>query len=70
MNTFYGALPRSYMCQCSLHAVLWSHRGTLLRFISAGPTSQYRMTFIPLSVSLLNDFADPIFDGVGPAAYN
>ena len=28
-------------------------------------TSQYRMTFIPLSVSLWNDLVDPVFDGVG-----
>ena len=30
-------------------------------------TSQYRMNFIPLSVSLWNDLADPVFDGVGLA---
>ena len=28
-------------------------------------TSHYRRTFIPLSVSLLKDLADPVFDGVG-----
>ena len=28
-------------------------------------TSQYSMTFIPLSVSLWNDLANPVFDGVG-----
>ena len=28
-------------------------------------TSQYRDTFMPLSVSLWNDLADPVFDGVG-----
>ena len=28
-------------------------------------TSQYRRTFVPLSVSLWNDFSDPVFDGVG-----
>ena len=30
-------------------------------------SSQYRMTFIPLLVSLLNDLGDPIFDGGGLA---
>ena len=38
------------------------------RFTYAPPrcrTSQYHMTFIPLSVSLWNDFSDPVFDGVG-----
>ena len=28
-------------------------------------TTQYRRTFIPFSVSLWNDLADPVFDGVG-----
>ena len=30
-------------------------------------TSQYQMTFIPLSVSLWNDLGDPVFDGAGHA---
>ena len=34
------------MCQCGLHEVPWSHIGTLML------TSQYSMTFIPISVSL------------------
>ena len=28
-------------------------------------TSQYRRTFVPLSVSLWNDLSDPVLDGVG-----
>ena len=32
-------------------------------------TSQYRRTFIPLSVSLWNDLVDPVFDGVGLAGF-
>ena len=32
-------------------------------------TSQYRRTFIPLSVSLWNDLSDPVFDGVGLAGF-
>ena len=32
-------------------------------------TSQYRMTFVPLSVSLWNDLVDPVFDGVGLAGF-
>ena len=32
-------------------------------------TSQYRRTFIPLSVSLWNDLADSVFDGVGLAGF-
>ena len=32
-------------------------------------TSQYRRTFVPLSVSLWNDLDDPVFDGVGQAGF-
>ena len=32
-------------------------------------TSQYRRTFIPMSVSLWNDLSDPMFDGVGRAGF-
>ena len=32
-------------------------------------TSQYHRTFIPLSISLWNDFSDPVFDGVGLASF-
>ena len=42
------------------------------RFSYAPPrcrTSQYRRTFVPLSVSLWNDLGDPVFDGVGLASF-
>ena len=32
-------------------------------------TSQYRRTFVALSVSLWNDLSDPVFDGVGLAGF-
>ena len=32
-------------------------------------TSQYRMTFILLSISLWNDLGDPEFDGLGLAGF-
>ena len=32
-------------------------------------TSEYRITFVPLSASLWNDLADPVFDGVGQAGF-
>ena len=32
-------------------------------------TSQYRRTFVPLSVSLWNDLSEPMFDGVGLAGF-
>ena len=49
-------------------------RGTLIahQYTHAPPrcrTSQYRRTFIPLSVSLWNDLVDPVFDGVGLAGF-
>ena len=36
---------------------------------SRSSTSQYRMTFITLSVSLWIDLGDPVFDGVGLADF-
>ena len=45
------------------HGALVAHRYTY-----AAPrcrTSQYLITFSPLSVSLWNDLAGPVFDGVG-----
>ena len=49
------------MCHCGLHAVLWSHIGTL--------SLQYSRTFIPFSVSLWNDIANSVFDDVGLAGF-
>ena len=49
------------MCQFGLHAAHCSHIGILLRL-----PLQYLRTFISLSVSLCNDLADPVFDGVRP----
>ena len=49
-------------------------RGALVahRYTYAPPrcgTSKYSKTFIPLSVSLWNDLANPVFDGVGLAGF-
>ena len=52
-----------HMCQCGLHAVLWSHISTLMRRLAAEPCSTAGLLF--LSVSLWNDLANPLFDGVG-----
>ena len=57
-----GALPGPYVPLRVTHGALVAHRYTY-----APPhcrTSQYRRTFISLSVSLWNDLADPVFDGV------
>ena len=53
-----------YMCQCGLRVVLWSHISTLMHCLAAEPRSIARL-FIPFLVSLWNDFANPVFDGVG-----
>ena len=37
--------------------------------LAAEPRSQYSRTFIPLSVSLRNDHANPVFDGVELAGF-
>ena len=58
-----GALPGPYVPVQVTHSALVAHRYTY-----APPscrTLQYSRTFIPFSVSLWNDLANPIFDGVG-----
>ena len=62
-----GALPVPYV-------PVWVTRGALIAqlYTFAPPrcrTSQYRMTFIPLSVTLWNDLVNPVFDGVGLAGF-
>ena len=62
-----GALPVPYVPVRITRGALIAHRYTY-----APPscrTSQYRMTFIPLSVSLWNDLADLVFDGVGLSGF-
>ena len=53
---------------------VWVTRGVLVvnRYTYAPPrcrTLQYSRTFIPFSVSLWNDLANPVFDGVGLAGF-
>ena len=62
-----GALRLPYMPALVTRDALVAHR-----YSSAPPrgrTSQYRRTFVPLSVSLWNDLCDPVFDGVGLAGF-
>ena len=66
MHPLYGARPVPYVpvrvTRCAI-----AHR-----FTYAPPScrsSQYRRTFVPLSVSLWNDLSDPVFDGVGLAGF-
>ena len=62
-----GALPGPYVPMLFTRGALVAHRFTyaLLRC----RTSQYHRTFIPLAVSLWNDLASPVFDGVGLAGF-
>ena len=58
-----GALPVPYVPVRVTRGALIAHR-----YSYAPPrcrTSQYRMTFIPLSVSLWNDLVDPVFEWCG-----
>ena len=67
MQPLCGALPVPYVPVRVTRGALIAHRYTY-----APPgcrTSQHRMAFIPLSISLWNDLVDPVFDGVGLAGF-
>ena len=67
MHQLYDALPGPYVPVRVTHGALVAHRYTY-----SSPccrTSQYRRIFIPFSVSLWNNLADPVFDGVGLAGF-
>ena len=56
------------VCDSGVTSVLWSHIGTLMCLLAAEPRSIAGLLFL-LSVSLWNDFGDPVFDGVGLAGF-
>ena len=63
MDPLNDALPGPYVLVRVTRGALVAHR-----YSYAPPscrTSQNRRTFVPFSVSLWNDLADPVFDGVG-----
>ena len=62
-HPLYGALPVLYVPVRVTRGAVIAHRYTYAPPRSR--TSQYRRTFIPLSVSLWNDLSDSVFDGVG-----
>ena len=67
MHPLYAALPVPYVPVRVTRSAVIAHRYTY-----APPrcrTSQYRRTFILLSVSLWNDLCYPVFDGVGLAGF-
>ena len=63
MHPHNGALPGLYLPVPVTCGALVEHRHTYA--LPCCRTSQYCRTFIPLSVSLWNNFADPIFDDLG-----
>ena len=67
MHPLSGALPLPYVPARVTRGALVAHRHSF-----APPrcrTSQYRRTFVPLSVFLWNDLSDPVFDGVELAGF-
>ena len=62
-----GALPLPYVPARVTRGTLIAHRHSFVP--SRCRTSQYRRTFVPLSVSLWKNLSDPVFDGVGPAGF-
>ena len=68
MHPLSGALPLPHVPAHVTLCALVAHRHSF-----APPrcrTSQYRRSFVPLSVSLWNDLNDPVFDSVGLAGFN
>ena len=63
MHRLNGALTGPYVLVRVTRGALVAHRYTCAP--SRCRTSQYYMTFIPLSVSLWNYLAENVFDGVG-----
>ena len=66
-HSLCGALPVPYVPVRVTRGALIAQRYTFTPLRCR--TSQYRRTFIPLSVSLWNDLVDPVFDGVGLAVF-
>ena len=58
-----GTLPGPYVSVWVTRGALVAHRYAYA--LSRSTTLQYSRTFIPVSVSLGNDLANPVFDGVG-----
>ena len=67
VHPLHGALPGPYVPVRVTSGALVAHRFTYA--LPRCRTSQNRRTFIPLSVSLWNDLASPVFDGVGLAGF-
>ena len=62
-----GALPGPHVPARVTRGALAAHRYTYAQLRCR--TLQYSRTFIPISVSLWNDLASSVFDGVGLAGF-
>ena len=67
MHPLYGALPVLYVSVWVTGGAFVEHQYTYTP--PRCRTSEFRMTFIPISVSLWNDLADSVFDGVGLSGF-
>ena len=67
MHPLSGALPLPYVPARVTSGALVAHRHSFP--LPRCRTSQYRRTFVRLSVSLWNDLSDPVFDGVALAGF-
>ena len=67
MHPFSGALPLPYAPARVTLGAFVAHRHSFAP--PRGRTSQYRRSFVPLSVSLWNAVSEPVFDGVGLAGF-
>ena len=69
MHPLTGDLPGLYVPVRVTCGAVFAHTvGTLMHSLAAEPRSTCR-TFIPLHVSLSNDLANPVLDGVGLAGF-
>ena len=67
--TLLMVLYMDRMCQRRLHAVLWWHIGTLNLCTASLQNLAVQQAFIPFSMSLWNDLANHVFDGVGQTGF-
>ena len=67
MHTLNDVLPGPYLPVRVTRGALVAHRYTYEP--PRCRTLQYRRTLVLLTVSLWNDLADPVFDGVGLASF-
>ena len=67
VNPLNGALPGPYVPARVARCALVAHRYTYAPHRCR--TLQYSRTFIPFSVSIWNDLANPLFDSVGLAGF-